>query len=77
MKFFKITNLDNGVAFFVSSESPDVAEKEMMRAAPYENGFNHRVEEVTAKEFYGYPPKCIDLEVDDDWQADDDCEYYD
>ena len=77
MKFFKITNLTTNEEHYISSTLPEETPTHVAMSAHLDPAHKYRVEEVTAKEFYGYPPRCIDLDVDDDWDSEDDGEYFD
>lgn len=78
MKYFKITKLSTREAFFVSSDLPNETPAHVALSAHLDTENKYVVQEVSAKEFYGFIPHCYDLDVDDDWDyRDTDDEYYD
>jgi hypothetical protein len=72
MKYFKITNLTTKEDHYVSSNLPNETPTHVLLSAHVDTEYKYVVTEVTAKEFYGYPPKCIDFDVDEDEEDDDD-----
>lgn len=77
MKYFKITNLTNGEAFYISSRLPNESPTHVAMSAHIDLATKYSVEEVSAKEFYGLQPPKRDFDVDDDddWD-DDDCDCF-
>lgn len=79
MKYFKIVDLTTMEEHFISSPLPTESPAHVALSAHLDLDHKYSITEVSAKEFYGFPPKCIDLEVDDDTPLydDDDCECWD
>lgn len=71
MKYYRITNLSTMKSHYVSSDLPNESPMHVAMSAHLDPQFKYTVVEVTAKEFYGYPPRCIDLDVDEEPDYDD------
>lgn len=72
MKYYRITNLSTLQSHYVSSDLPTESPTHVAMSAHLDPKYKYTVVEVTAREFYGFPPKCIDLDVDDDRDDSDD-----
>lgn len=75
MKYFRITNLTTREDHYVSSDLPNESPMHVAMSAHLDLQFKYAIVEVSAKEFYGFLPKCIDLDVDEDREDDDDDEF--
>jgi hypothetical protein len=79
MKYFRITNLTTREDHYVSSDLPNESPAHVMLSAHLDPKFKYAIAEVTVKEFYGFPPRCIDIDLDVDDRKDyfDDDFYFD
>jgi hypothetical protein len=76
MKYFKITNLTTQEDHFVSSTLPNESAAHVMTTVHLSPVYKYTVVEVSAKEFYGFIPRCIDFDVDEDREVSDDDEFF-
>jgi hypothetical protein len=76
MKYFKIIDLTTGKDYLVSSTLPNETAAHVAMSAHLDLEHKHRVEEISAREFYGLPSRCHDPDIEDDYEDDDD-ECYD
>lgn len=77
MKYYRITNLTTREDHYVSSSLPNESPGHVAMSAHLDPEFKYSVVEVTAKEFYGFPPRCVDLDLDDDDRDEyDDDDYF-
>ena len=66
MKYFRITDLTTGDEHLISSVLPNETPTHVMLSAHLDTEHKYRIEEISVKEFYGFPPKCFDFDVDED-----------
>ena len=76
MKYFKITDLTTDKDYLISSTLPNETSTHVAMSAHLDLTHKYRVEEITAREFYGLP-QSYDPDTDDDQEDDDGCECLD
>jgi hypothetical protein len=75
MKYFRVTDLTTGKDYLISSTLPNESCTHVAMSAHLDPNHKYKVEEITARAYWGFPECTSSLE--DDWDNEDDEECWD